>query len=1397
MHMKKLSADAQKIKIILAVLFITAILLAVVTAFSDKKVAYAQSSEFGGGNGTESSPYLITTDLHLQKLAVDVQSGGVNGYEGVYFRLENDIDLTEISQGALSGWLPIGNSLYPFSGTFLGNNKKITGMIISRISDNVGLFGVTDTKSVIKDLSVDGNLRGGMFTGGIAGYNSGLIENCVNLAKITTMSASATDTGGIVGHNFKGTVRGSINYGEISNSTFNVGGIAGVNDGVLSQCFNVGTLQGGSNAGGIAGSNSRDGVIEQSFNDGGIAVQANYAGGIAGDNKGRILNTYNGGALKSSSSAADYFGGIAGNNDGSNGSAGSVIRSYNVGEVEGVPFAGNICAFNTGSVDSCYYNADINDADAVNGIYAVNTFGLAVKAMLDSDTLSDGKKMNLLNADGVWQRRDCNDDYVFFPELASLYNRSESEYSVRFLRVPLAYDDVTLCDSQFVYNGQTHKKSVSVDGVILSENLDYDIVSDCVNADGVNQSSVTVSFKDYYKGTVSKEFTIVKSPITAVWSDEVFYYNGRVQHHTLTVDSGRVGNENITFTYLYDANINAGTHTVTAVLADTDINANYSFESVSQTYEILKKPLSVVWSDEEFIYNGNIQFHSLLFKDGVIGNEIVEPEYSFYDCINAKEHTVTATLKDNAVNSNYSLEKQVHTFEIKPKPLTVVWSDAILIYNGLPQHPSASVNGVVNDESVVLSYSHYDGNVDVGEDYCVALSLADNAVNLNYRLDGVINHKYAITPSEITVCWDNAALSYNAKPQYPSFRIADGLVNNQQIEFDISDYSQNIYCGYDYSVTVSLSQNQVNRNYFFNPVTKVYRVEKAKLLLSWEADILRYNGQLQHPVAEIVSPVFDSVSLVYSDYNGLNAGNGYTVAVAPDNANYEVVGVFTYDIKPAILHCEWNSGDLTYNGLCQRPTYVLSGLYFGDTVSEILSDYDGNIRVGEYRISVASTNPNYILDNSKDCVYRIVRRNINILDVEAISRVYDESRVVELAEGRLDGLLARDTVSFLLGQGMMENPDAGIGKTVKTQIELSGPDADNYCLVQPELSVDISRAVIDMSGIAFESRTFAFDGKPKSVFIEGDLHKSLKVSYKNNSISEIGEHRVVAEFVSDNKNYHPVSALYATLFIVRSHYVFNNVSVNISDGFIKYGAEFKIGDILQEDTDIDIEGFTFQKGIYLDLLSDNLSINPDGVLRIAVALPSEALKASSICLYRLTEDGIMPVDYSIEDGLFVFYTDSTGSFFIFSQNSYVWIAAVLLPVFALTALLFLLISVRKKQAFIASQNNLAKQNPERSDTVFNLTETDLTLESETSGGCHIDEKTDFTFDDVYCKNYECFMRSLSFRNARKQKDICAGNLELAKLYEAKSDNVIFWKGNKIKVNSKAYFKLMQDAKAVI
>ena len=118
-------------------------------------------------------------------------------------------------------------------------------------------------------------------TGGVAGYNEGLIASCENnafvnvestdpridlddLALSLTMDLSAlsrlnagtsvTDTGGVAGYS-AGTVSDCVNHGAVGyqHIGYNTGGIVGRSCGQLRQCTNDGAVCGRKDVGGIAG----------------------------------------------------------------------------------------------------------------------------------------------------------------------------------------------------------------------------------------------------------------------------------------------------------------------------------------------------------------------------------------------------------------------------------------------------------------------------------------------------------------------------------------------------------------------------------------------------------------------------------------------------------------------------------------------------------------------------------------------------------------------------------------------------------------------------------------------------------------------------------------------------------------------------------------------------------------------------------------------------------------------------------------------------------------------------------------------------------------------------------------------------------------------------------------
>jgi hypothetical protein len=200
-------------------------------------------------------PYTISTANELGGLALLVNEG--RNFQGKTITLTANIDLS-----GYTNWTPIGISPNRFAGIFDGGGHVINNLTINRTAEtdfNIGLFGVTDTGSTVRNIGLVGaSVRGFRFVGGIAGFNHGTVENCYSTGEV---SASNNVIGGIAGNN-SGTVRNCYSTGRITGDGNLPGGIVGNNDGTIENCWSASTIHGANYTGGIAGqNNSRANII--------------------------------------------------------------------------------------------------------------------------------------------------------------------------------------------------------------------------------------------------------------------------------------------------------------------------------------------------------------------------------------------------------------------------------------------------------------------------------------------------------------------------------------------------------------------------------------------------------------------------------------------------------------------------------------------------------------------------------------------------------------------------------------------------------------------------------------------------------------------------------------------------------------------------------------------------------------------------------------------------------------------------------------------------------------------------------------------------------------------------------------------------------------------------------
>jgi hypothetical protein len=299
------------------------------------------------GEGTEASPYVITKLDELILLSDRVNNvkemNAVSNlgvayariYLGKYFRLDSDIDM--------SGYRfdPIGKDwTHIFAGTFDGNGHTITGLTIepSDARTYTGLFGRTDTLSVIKDLTLQSPVITASYPcGSIAGWSLGTVENCHVINP--SITNSNYNTGGLLG------------YGTIVNNCTVTGGkikgLGGYASGIASQIENgsitnshvYGTaitcsgFGSGYPSGGVVAYLTKSEAKNCSF-AGTLDAYSNYVscrvGGVVGQaNNSSVDNCFSVGTIMGYSTDA-YNGGIVGNLQSS-----TLTNSYSAGRIAG------------------------------------------------------------------------------------------------------------------------------------------------------------------------------------------------------------------------------------------------------------------------------------------------------------------------------------------------------------------------------------------------------------------------------------------------------------------------------------------------------------------------------------------------------------------------------------------------------------------------------------------------------------------------------------------------------------------------------------------------------------------------------------------------------------------------------------------------------------------------------------------------------------------------------------------------------------------------------------------------------------------------------------------------------------------------------------------------------
>ena len=203
---------------------------------------------FGGGNGSQNSPYLIgSTESWNYFCNALLDNNTWNHFSGKTVKLGANISITQSAGSA-------GNE---FMGTFNGDGKTLTVDITETTTQGTAPFREIKG-ATIQNLVVTGSVIGTIHAAGLVGFARGADASTVNTitnckvatnVTVTTPSGNNYHCGGVVGHAFHCTLNMSntVYCGDITNSGNYVGGLQGWSDGNtinFSHCLFAGSYSG-------------------------------------------------------------------------------------------------------------------------------------------------------------------------------------------------------------------------------------------------------------------------------------------------------------------------------------------------------------------------------------------------------------------------------------------------------------------------------------------------------------------------------------------------------------------------------------------------------------------------------------------------------------------------------------------------------------------------------------------------------------------------------------------------------------------------------------------------------------------------------------------------------------------------------------------------------------------------------------------------------------------------------------------------------------------------------------------------------------------------------------------------------------------------------------------------
>lgn len=495
--------------------------------------------------------------------------------------------------------------------------------------------------------------------------------------------------------------------------------------------------------------------------------------------------------------------------------------------------------------------------------------------------------------------------------------------------------NLTLPQGGFVYDGEVKEPAVTVTlGSSTLASSDYTV--NYSNNTAAGTAIVTVTGKNTYTGTATKNFTISKAALSelSVMIRGWIYGQYDEEGNAPRVDGNEgEGTETFTYSVANETNFsttvptNAGNYTVKVAVAETE---NYQAGEATANFTITKAELTnatVSLTGWTYGDDANTPVITGNLGDGTVdifyaNTAAPSLDYTADVPANAGNYSIKAVIAESA---NYQGKEVTNTFSIAKADFSLVTIADIAnnTFTGEAIEPAVTVTfkgKAVDATEYTVAYSN---NVDAG-----TATVTLTTTNVNFAAGEVNPTKtFQIVPASVTISAEDQTVTYNGNAQaYTGATVAKGSLSIKYATSQDADAEKTTTAPTNagvYYVTIS----QTDPNYTSQDATATFTIE-AKMLtenMMWqEGGEFIYSGEAQ-TLADTMFGLTDEdeereffYELVYgTDYtvsysNNVNVGTA--TATITGLGNYQGTLTTTFEIvrQVAISFSKNNSSWMSY-----------------------------------------------------------------------------------------------------------------------------------------------------------------------------------------------------------------------------------------------------------------------------------------------------------------------------------------------------------------------------------------------------------------------------------------------------------------------------------------------------